>query len=133
VGLSALRPGYRPHDGRLIDNGALRRTGGAMMTDRKKTPDLSPQEIEILRAEWEWAGHYAIFWVIGTIMIFGGAQFLFDYLGADGQLRTTAFILLATLILLNAIWRAAGAVVARLERARAQQDQREQRVTRPDV
>jgi hypothetical protein len=36
-----IRPGYRPHDGRLIDNGALRRTGGAMMTDRKKTPDLS--------------------------------------------------------------------------------------------
>lgn len=83
-----------------------------------KRPDLSPEEMRILREHWEWAGRYAIFWIIFTILIFGGAHLLFDYLGTDEQARVLAFIFLGTLVLVNAIWRAAGALAARLELGR---------------
>lgn len=83
-----------------------------------KWPDPLPQEMRILREHWQWAGGYAIFWIIFTIFIFGGAHLLFDYLGADDRARVPAFIFLATLVLVNAIWRAAGALAARLELGR---------------
>ena len=84
----------------------------------KEKRDLSPEEERILREHWEWAGRYAIFWVVFTIVIFGGAHLLFDYLGTDDQTRVLAFIFLATLVLVNAVWRAAGALAARLELGR---------------
>jgi len=77
--------------------------------------DLSPEEERILRGHWEWAGRYAVFWIIFTIVNFGGAHLVFEYFGADDRVRVACFILLATLILINAIWRAAGALAARLE------------------
>ena len=84
----------------------------------KDKRDLSPEEQRILREHWEWAGRYAIFWVVFTIFIFGGAHLLFDYLGTDDRARVLAFIFLATLVLVNAVWRAAGALAARLELGR---------------
>lgn len=89
------------------------------MTDGgDKRPDPSPEEMRILREHWEWAGRYAIFWVIFTILIFGGAHLLFDYFGTDERARVLAFIFLGTLVVVNAIWRAAGALAARLELGR---------------
>lgn len=38
-----------------------------------------------------------------------------DYLGADEDVRTQALIILATITLVNAIWRATGALAARIE------------------
>ena len=54
-------------------------------------------------------------WVFFTILLFGRAHFLFDHIGADDRVRIPAFIMLATLVLVNAVWRAAGALVARIE------------------
>jgi hypothetical protein len=88
------------------------------MTEQKGKLDPSPEEMRILREHWEWAGRYAILWIIFTIFIFGGAHLLFDYLGTDERARVLAFIFLGTLILVNAIWRAAGALAARLELGR---------------
>jgi hypothetical protein len=84
----------------------------------KDKRDLSPEEQRILREHWEWAGRYAIFWAVFTILIFGGAHLLFDYLGTDDRARVLAFIFLATLVLVNAVWRAAGALAARLDLGR---------------
>ena len=39
---------------------------------------------------------------------------MFDYVDADDRIRVPAFVLLSTLIIVNAIWRAVGALAARL-------------------
>ncbi len=75
-----------------------------------------------MRAHWEWAGRYALFWIIVTVVIFGGIFLLMDQLGADENVRTQSLILLATVTLLNAIWRAVGALAARIELMLAGQD-----------
>ena len=84
------------------------------------TRQLGPEEMQILRETSEWAGRYAIYWLLFTISIFIGAHLLFEYLGADANTRILAFILLATLVLVNAVWHAAGAVAARIELRRFQ-------------
>ena len=88
------------------------------MNSKKNKRELSSDEERILREHWEWAGRYAILWVVFTIFIFGGAHLLFDYLGTDDRARVLAFIFLATLVLVNAVWRAAGALAARLDLGR---------------
>ena len=89
-----------------------------MMFRNNHKRDLSLEEKNILREHWLWGGNYAILWIVVTIAIFAGAYFLFDYLNVDVQTRILSFILLSTLVLLNAIWRAAGALAARLELTR---------------
>ncbi len=75
-----------------------------------------------MRAHWEWAGGYALFWIIATVIIFGGIFLVLDYLGVDDNVRTQSFILLATVTLVNAIWRAVGALAARIELMLTEQD-----------
>jgi hypothetical protein len=56
-----------------------------------------------------------LFWIVVTLLIFGAVYVLLDYLGADEAVRTQALIILATISVLNAIWRATGALAARIE------------------
>jgi hypothetical protein len=77
--------------------------------------EMTSEERRIIRAHWEWAGRYAILWIIGTVAIFGGISFVLDYLGADEGVRTSSLLLLATITIVNAIWRAVGALAARIE------------------
>ena len=56
-----------------------------------------------------------MFWIIVTVLIFGGVSLMLDYLGADESVRTPSLVLLATITLVNAIWRAAGVLTARIE------------------
>jgi predicted metal-binding membrane protein len=67
-----------------------------------------------IRAHWEWAGGYAMFWIVVTLLIFGGVYAVLDYLAADENVRTQSFVVLAAITLLNAIWRAIGALAARI-------------------
>jgi len=82
----------------------------------RKKP-LSDEERRVLKEHWEWGGGWAMIWIIFTLLIFGGAHFLFDTMGFDDRIRIPAYIMLATLVLVNAIWRAAGALAARIELA----------------
>ena len=34
--------------------------------------NLTPEEERAIREHWQWAGRYAMVWIIGTILIFGG-------------------------------------------------------------
>jgi hypothetical protein len=86
-----------------------------MIFSRPSSRNLSPEEERIIRAHWEWAGRYAIIWIIVTILVFGGIFLMFDFLGADDSVRTPSFVLLATITIINTIWRAAGALAARIE------------------
>jgi hypothetical protein len=86
-----------------------------MIFSRQPSRNLTPEEQRIMRAHLEWAGRYAMLWIFVTIVIFGGFFFLFDHLGADDSLRTNCLVLLAAITVVNAIWRAAGVLAARIE------------------
>jgi len=55
-----------------------------------------------------------MFWIVFTLLIFGGVYAVLDYLAADENVRTQSFVVLAAITLLNAIWRAIGALAARM-------------------
>ena len=93
-----------------------------MMFSRRSSKNFTPEQQRIVRAHWEWAGGYALFWIIATVIIFGGIFLVLDYLGVDDNVRTQSFILLATVTLVNAIWRAVGALAARIELMLTEQD-----------
>jgi hypothetical protein len=86
-----------------------------MVLSRTSSEKLNPEQLRIVRAHWEWAGGYALFWIVVTLIIFGAVYGVLDYLGADEDVRTQALIVLATITLVNAIWRATGALAARIE------------------
>jgi hypothetical protein len=86
-----------------------------MVLSRTSSEKLTPEQLRIVRAHWEWAGGYALFWIVVTLLIFGAVYGVLDYLGADEDVRTQALIILATITLVNAIWRATGALAARIE------------------
>jgi hypothetical protein len=90
-------------------------TGRRMMSFWQLSRGMTPEEQRIIRAHWEWAGRYAVLWIIGTIAIFAGISFVLDYLGADDWIRMSSLVLLATTTIVNAIWRATGALAARIE------------------
>jgi hypothetical protein len=85
------------------------------MWTRRRKPGLSPDEMRVLREHWEWSGNYALLWIIVTIVIFGGIFILLDFFEAEDRVRLPSLILLATLTVVNAIWRAAGVITSRIE------------------
>jgi len=81
-----------------------------------RTPStLTPEELRVVRAHWEWAGRYAMFWIVVTLLIFGGIYAMLDFLSVDENVRTQSLVLLTAITLVNAIWRAVGALAARSE------------------
>jgi hypothetical protein len=76
---------------------------------------VTPEQESIVRAHWEWAGGYAKFWIIVAVLLFGGMFLAFDYFGAANGVQIQSAVLLATIILVNAIWRAVGALAAHLD------------------
>ena len=86
-----------------------------MMPENRSQPDLSPEDLRILRAHWEWAGRHAMFSIVIGLLIMGGTFAIFEYLGVEEKARTPSLILLATLILINVVWRAVGALAGRIE------------------
>ena len=76
-----------------------------------RTPSkLTPEELRVVRAHWEWAGGYALFWIVATLLIFGGIYAAFDFLSVGENALTQSLVVLAAITMVNAIWRAVGAV-----------------------
>lgn len=117
MGHSALYNRFdRGHDQGLPST--LQRAGGeVMMPDRRTKKVLSEEDRRVLKEHWEWGGEYAIVWLIVTILLFGSTQLIFEFLGAEDRVWYPGFILLSTLIIVNTIWRAAGALAARIDLA----------------
>jgi hypothetical protein len=76
---------------------------------------FSERELQIFRAHGEWASHFIVYSLVACFVILGGAFAIFEYTGADERARTPALILLATMILINVVWRAAAQLTARIE------------------
>ena len=72
----------------------------------KTSSKLTPEELRVVRAHWEWAGGYAMLWIVVTLLVFGGVYAVLDYLGADENVRTQSLVVLAAITVVNAIWRA---------------------------
>lgn len=76
---------------------------------------MPPEEQRSLRAHWEWSGRYAMLWIVVTVIIFGGIFAMLDILGAGERVQVPSLILLLAITTVNAIWRAAGVLAARIE------------------
>jgi hypothetical protein len=86
------------------------------MTDEPHaSPRLSEVELQVLRKHWEWSSRYIIFSLVLCFAIMGGAFAIFEYTGMDERARTPSLVLLATMILINVIWRAAATAAGRIE------------------
>jgi len=71
---------------------------------------FSERELQIFRAHQEWASHFIVYSLVACFVIA-----IFEYTGADERARTPALILLATMILINVMWREAAELTARIE------------------
>ena len=85
------------------------------MFGRAASNEISPEEWRILRAHCEWSARYAELWVIVTVIIFGGIFIMLDIVGAGERVEVPSLILLLAITTVNAIWRAAGVLAARIE------------------
>jgi hypothetical protein len=64
-----------------------------MNNTQRTSPDPTT---EIMRANWEWSGRYALFWIVVTLFIFGAIFAVLDYGEASESIRIQSFVLLAT-------------------------------------
>jgi hypothetical protein len=64
---------------------------------------------------WKWAGHHPMLWLLVSLMAFGGLWLIFDFMRIPDSTRLPAQVLLSTLLVINAIWRATGALAAPME------------------
>jgi hypothetical protein len=63
-----------------------------------------------------WARNHAIFWLVIGLAIFGAAQAMAEFLDLAAEMRTPLFFMIGTIIIVNAIWQAAGFLLIRLEK-----------------
>jgi len=85
------------------------------MFGRAASNEISPEEWRILRAHCEWSARYAMVWIIVTVSIFGSLFVILDIVGAGERVEVPSLILLLAITTVNAIWRAAGVLAARIE------------------
>jgi predicted metal-binding membrane protein len=62
-----------------------------------------------------WARGYVVFWLVVTLALFGGAYALSELGTMATEERALLFIMLATILIINAVWQATALGLARLE------------------
>jgi len=72
-------------------------------------------DLEAIRRHAQWARRHATIWVMIALGLFVAAFFLLDDAGVTETSRTSFLVILATLLIINTIWQAAGALAARVE------------------
>jgi hypothetical protein len=77
---------------------------------------LSQDEIAILRKHKEWANGYSVIWLIIAFGVLGGNYWLLTMAATSDMDRICMMVVVATLLLIIAIWQAAGMSLARIER-----------------
>ena len=75
---------------------------------------MSPDRIRIIKLHKHWADGYTLLWQLFILLLFGGIYFVLAQAGAGAQERTAAFVLLAAMVLVAAIWQATGLGIARV-------------------
>ena len=77
-------------------------------------PEPHP-DLEAVRVHAMWARRHAIIWVLFSLALFAGAFFLLEDSRVSESSRASMLVILATLLIVNTVWQAAGAIVARIE------------------
>jgi hypothetical protein len=62
-----------------------------------------------------WARGYVLFWLVVTLALFGGAYALCEFGAIATEERALLFIMLGTILIINAVWQATALGLARLE------------------
>ena len=71
--------------------------------------------VTLLREHMGWARTYAIYWFVMCLALFGGAYAIAEVIELTPELRGPLFIMVGTVIIVNAIWQAAALMMIRLE------------------
>jgi hypothetical protein len=68
-----------------------------------------------LREHMAWARTYGIYWLVMCLVVFGGAFAIADVIELAPEYRMPLFLMLGTIIVVNAVWQAAALTIIRLE------------------
>jgi hypothetical protein len=74
-----------------------------------------PIRVANTREHMSWSQKFALFWLALSLLLFGGAYALAEFGDMPEATRALMFIVLGTIIIINAIWQATGLALARLE------------------
>jgi hypothetical protein len=77
---------------------------------------LEEREIAIIRKHKRWADGYSMIWNVLAFAVLAGTYGLLTMLDASDTDRVCLMIVAATLVLVNAVWQAAGMALAAMER-----------------
>ena len=78
---------------------------------------LNEREIAIIRKHKRWANGYSVIWTVLALAVLAGNYGLLTMLDASDTERVCMMLVAATLVLVNAVWQAAGMALAAMERA----------------
>ena len=76
---------------------------------------MNPEKIRIIKLHKRWADGYTLLWQISVFLLFGGIYFVLEQVGVGAAERTGAFVLLAVMVLIAAIWQSTGLGIARVD------------------
>jgi hypothetical protein len=69
---------------------------------------------QILRLHRSWADRYLVLWHASVILLFAATYVVSKAAGVGAAERASAYVLLGNLLVLGAIWHAAGLILARI-------------------
>ena len=72
-------------------------------------------QITNTREHISWTYRFALFWFALSLVIFGGAYAVAEIGEMPEASRTLMFVMLGTILVINAVWQAAGLALARIE------------------
>ena len=75
----------------------------------------TPQQLQVVREHMGWARTYAIYWLIMCLGVFGAAYGIAEFTDFPAELRIPLLIMIGTILIVNAVWQAAGLAIIRLE------------------
>jgi hypothetical protein len=73
------------------------------------------QRVANTREHLTWSYRFALFWLVLSLAIFGGAYAIAELEEMSEASRMLMFIMLGTIIVTSAVWQAAGFALARFE------------------
>jgi hypothetical protein len=68
----------------------------------------------VIKLHKAWADRFMIIWYLLAVALFAGISFLMDDSAVEAGMRTNGYILLAAILVIGAIWQAAGMTIARI-------------------
>jgi hypothetical protein len=76
--------------------------------------NIDPRRVQIIKLHKRWADGLTLIWLLIIIPLFAASYLLFSQTDFPTDERNGAFILLGVIIVVAAIWQAAGLAIARL-------------------